>query len=550
MLAETTVCRVRLRSRDADAARLRIGQVLGAADLCPPALPASAVLCIRRLVDPRPKRLRLDSGAVRPPADWEEAARSAIGRLAAHAARPALGPVPAGAEAVLFLDRAEMLACLARDWCDGLVAASWWWQALLRLTDVGAAVVAAWRETPEQAPAAMQLLAARNKAAAFVQRVPPRLAFAFAVEIARAAGVADVSPLLAVGSQAGSQAVAGVEQESDVDSESPTPVTVAGESPEAIERQQAFRYAPEMTNAALAPEQRALAGVALALYRAPAFARGEAVKAIVTSLFVSETAAAAGHRTAGRTGTPSIMSATEATEATFAGACEPAVLAPVPDREAPDAGERTTPGECEAAESVRELRIEPSPGVRDTPLVLRPIECEVDTQWGGAFYLVNVGIALGLYGDFTTPLSRGLSLSIWDFVALVASRLAAPVSSPGHSRTKTNRRRQAFEADPLFELLARLAGRAPDDPPGAGIACWFDWLTPNIRARLARGLGVASAKCGRLLLVHRAHVRLSPAHLDIAFRLAGLPIEIRRAGLDRNPGFVPAAGLTISFTYD
>jgi hypothetical protein len=41
---------------------------------------------------------------------------------------------------------------------------------------------------------------------------------------------------------------------------------------------------------------------------------------------------------------------------------------------------------------------------------------------------------------------------------------------------------------------------------------------------------------------HHARVTVTPTHLDVFFKLSELPIAIRLSGLDRNPGWVPAAG--------
>jgi len=43
---------------------------------------------------------------------------------------------------------------------------------------------------------------------------------------------------------------------------------------------------------------------------------------------------------------------------------------------------------------------------------------------------------------------------------------------------------------------------------------------------------------------------VTPSRLDLHFSLAGHPLEIRLAGLDRDPGWVPAAGRTIAFHYE
>ena len=57
-----------------------------------------------------------------------------------QAARPALGAVPAGAEAVIFEDAAELLACLAGEWCEGSASTHWWWRSLFKSTEITTAL--------------------------------------------------------------------------------------------------------------------------------------------------------------------------------------------------------------------------------------------------------------------------------------------------------------------------------------------------------------------------------------------------------------------------
>jgi len=52
-----------------------------------------------------------------------------------------------------------------------------------------------------------------------------------------------------------------------------------------------------------------------------------------------------------------------------------------------------------------------------------------------------------------------------------------------------------------------------------------------------------------VLLAHRARVLVSPTHVDVRFALAELPLEIRLAGLDRTPGWIPAAGRFVAFAF-
>jgi hypothetical protein len=198
----------------------------------------------------------------------------------------------------------------------------------------------------------------------------------------------------------------------------------------------------------------------------------------------------------------------------------------------------------------------------DRPLVTGVDLAPVETEVGGVFYLLNVALALGLYGDFTKPRGPRLDISIWRFIALVARGLL----------------RGAHPDDPLWLVLDDLAGpRAPDlqvsaawrvepewvqalQPPlrraprlmlrGTTFERFLRWHTRHIRARVARALGVPAARAGELLCAHHASVRVGPARVDVAFSLDELPIAIRMSGLDRDPGWIPSADRTVAFSYD
>jgi hypothetical protein len=79
---------------------------------------------------------------------------------------------------------------------------------------------------------------------------------------------------------------------------------------------------------------------------------------------------------------------------------------------------------------------------------------------------------------------------------------------------------------------------------------WLRWLMPYIRLRLQRALGLSNANdVAGILCEHHARIFLTATHLDIFFSLAKLPIEVRLSGLDRDPGWVPAAGRFIAFHF-
>ena len=123
---------LRLRSDDGDrvALRLRTARALQAADLVPAGLPPAAVLVVRQLTDPMPHRF--GAGRVRPRSEWERAVRRTIEAAARTARRPdEAGRIDPAADAVLFEDEAQLLACLIVAVVHGRAGSSWWWKVLL-----------------------------------------------------------------------------------------------------------------------------------------------------------------------------------------------------------------------------------------------------------------------------------------------------------------------------------------------------------------------------------------------------------------------------------
>ncbi len=139
------------------------------------------------------------------------------------------------------------------------------------------------------------------------------------------------------------------------------------------------------------------------------------------------------------------------------------------------------------------------------------------------------------------PLQPGIELPIWDFMALMAHEIIG----------------EAVMKDPIWGLLAQLAGRAEDespglhfDPPGyKSLQSWFDELILTVRPRLQLALGVGNEELPNFFS-RPARIVVTATQLDVYFVLAELPIEIRVSGLDRNPGWVPAAGRYIGFHYE
>jgi hypothetical protein len=166
-----------------------------------------------------------------------------------------------------------------------------------------------------------------------------------------------------------------------------------------------------------------------------------------------------------------------------------------------------------------------------------PSSVPLVTDHAGVFYLVNVATALGLYADGCAPRRTSVELPLWDFLALVGERLSG----------------RAIRRDPAWQLLAELAQRDPKVEPGSdapfAVRPWLVSVMPRVREHLARtlhrrrGAGALVCRCG-------GRVAVTASHVDVHFPLAELPIVIRLAGLDRDPGWIPAAGRFVAFHFE
>lgn len=154
-----------------------------------------------------------------------------------------------------------------------------------------------------------------------------------------------------------------------------------------------------------------------------------------------------------------------------------------------------------------------------------------DTPHAGLFFLLNAAIGLGWYGDFTQPQHQGLSASPWQFLRAAGQTLV------GHS----------WRDDPLHAWLMTM-----DPKPLPHTALRPLW--PPLRARLALALGPANGmsrtQAVQLTVRLPGQVRLRPGRVDVHAPLAQLPLAVRMAGLDRDIGWLPAAGLDIRFHFE
>ena len=196
-LESVTLEHVRLRGAQiaAPLARQRLSYLLSSVALRPSHMSPSAVLVVRSISDPLPGAIakQLDSAAY-PSSAWESAARARLSALYGAAARPARSLVRPTAEAVLFADYSELLACLALDLATG-AGPAWWWKSILRRqlarfsgasADIWPQV---WAEHPLYVPAALQLLHERGQAVRVLERIDAAQAWKLLLVVGRAFGI-------------------------------------------------------------------------------------------------------------------------------------------------------------------------------------------------------------------------------------------------------------------------------------------------------------------------------------------------------------------------
>jgi len=651
---DVVVSRLRVRGAlDPLRGRQRIETTLADVRSSALGLPPHGVLVIRRIAPVEPLRIGSETSATR----FRRSVRSDLERMAQRARRPWRDADAATADAVLFADEAELVACLVRDWLRGWVAERWWWRSVLGNESVPQWLRRHVLPRGELVAPALSLLATRSDAAGCVSRLDDADVGLAVTAVERAYAFAPLGRsgrhATPVARKRGRSAAGRVAERRPH-----SPVDVA------LERLVAT--VPEVESR-LPPRQRRLLALALAVSRAPSWARSPEFVVASEALERSHLTPNAGQQPS--QGPPHLHAAPRRERS-------PAVplRAQAPQNSVPDASLGTdtgddnrrprsapNPAQVEAGRQAPVARVD-APVTSRTPAIERAARSRSDaaaavapvgphsettqpapepvaraasietfdiipvptvhTQFGGIFYLLNAAIALELYGDFTAPRAPGLALSPWDWLALTGQRWFG----------------EPFEHDPVWKVLAALAGRDAHDAPGHEFAApgqwavaeswlapwgrvaqvmyhatprrlrllhpagytlldgprdsrrtpaqqarawcharaslrgaalrrssnvprssrartptarWMGWLLGYLQARLARSLGVApDIDVPTLVCRHDADVVCSITSVDVSLSLAALPLPLRVAGLDRDPGWIPAAGRAIAFHFE
>jgi hypothetical protein len=231
----------------------------------------------------------------------------------------------------------------------------------------------------------------------------------------------------------------------------------------------------------------------------------------------------------------------------------------------------------------------------------------IRTRYGGVFFLLNVLLALDVYGDFTRPRTRMVEASPWRLVGHVTRRLLGKALDPDDAvwalladlagpsdlgqdtwpdtwrippewlvpfpardgwtwHTEGGRLRLSHpdgfvvvdvpaQSDLPAQVAREMGSYRPLSPaPGRGTtsdATWDGALALFLRARIHAALGAKDPGASvRMVLERAARVVATDTNVDVHMALADLPVEVRLAGLDRDPGWVPAAGRSVAFHFD
>lgn len=504
-------------------------------------LPPRVILVVRRLSDPQPGALLGQQGALAISA-WEREARDRLYRLWRAAVRPAYEAVPPTAEAVWFADEAEWLACLSRDLHHGVAGSRWWWQQWLRPARPHgvAALFPAWQAHARWLPQSLALL--QEMEGGGVRQLLLRLTPAETVRIRALVGDSYglppvheaqvvIAALEATLPAPLRTAVTGLPLETEA---LMTLCLSIVATPVAVER---YRRTTSRARPGGAAEG---AGTERERGERSAWGADRPAAAVPAAATPSRSPQAQEPAARGETpptpATPRARPLAAAIEATTAPLASP--LLPTAATQTGHVGDEQGP-------------LAPAATPNTGATLVSGEGQGLATEVGGIWYLVNALAAL----DW---LSAEEAVSGWTKLAVVARALLAETAADG-----------VVADDPVWPLLADLAAGDPPfvasssvpagDPEAAASRSTIPWETPAATAWLARALAPVHAflaqrlqgtEDGGAILRAPARLYVSRTHVDLFFTLEQIRLDVRRAGLDQDPGWVPQLARIITFHYE
>jgi hypothetical protein len=462
MTASVQIGTIRLRSRRDQlgaVARHRLTRPLLCADLFPTGLPPSAIMIVRRLADPLPRQVLARTATAVNPA-WERAVRQALSVCYRKAFRPAQGPVPAGAEAVVFSDEAEMLACLLNDAASHDASNFWWWKRIRRpLNSWQPADLAA--DQSRWIPAAFAYLADRAQITKVLNAITPDDSDRLLNAIAAAFEIALIAPDCRASSNASADLAV-----SPFDGPPHQPPRVPPWVQDVFSATAAYR---------LDPQRARLLATALVLHRDPTSMRNPSVQHALADGPASYISAFAPVETRSTQSVEAPRASIISTASTDSPSGPEAFAAPGgaglaqipylttthnPGSGASTASHVDTSNHSERSAAPISYQDSPLPVRASVSAPLEPFsipfpEEGLMTELSGVLYLVNLLRSLNLPACFASTWRLSEQINCWGLLESIARGLLDN-ADPGLS------------SDPLWSALAGLAGREPDQVLGAG----------------------------------------------------------------------------------
>ncbi len=202
----------------------------------------------------------------------------------------------------------------------------------------------------------------------------------------------------------------------------------------------------------------------------------------------------------------------------------------------------------------------------------------VTTDLGGVLFLVNALQHLKFWDYLDDRFVAVSTIGSWGWLEIL-------------SRSLIGDSRPAAAADPIWSVLAALDGREPGASfgsfrapqhvrwpeewpapasgrpwrrkcrplgwePDSALQRFLDVLVPYLRWRLLAAMGLeertadGDAFLASRLLLRRGRLAVTATHVDLRMGMDQVDIAVRLAGLDTNPGWVPALGRVVTFFFE
>lgn len=668
----TTISRLSIPSHgDQLAARLRYARLFGGMDLRPASIPPNSIVCIKKIRNTRPQT----SGSFKTEWEfsekWKNSILNEIENLYRRAYRPVNESVPASAEVVVFSDRAELLACLTDDWRKENLFQNWWWKSLFPHLKNSQSIVYILAESAEFIPRALEILVKKKSVIDFAKKLQPDETVELTKKIVEIFGLNKLRKVLFEPLTLREKTELR-EKYKKSEKYAADKVLEKRQPPAEI----IYEFVPEIRNQNSSFETKVFLGIGLMLARAPRILRTETfaerigklkieneffsekksrkVETVSQTLIESEKVRHISDRKS------DAKNEKKSDSKTFKLNPETKITREEKKRivfhERKTEGEISTPTkeispvfkeekqssklevktkevhfESHKTGEISEVKREKSDTkifqakeektfAENSESVIESDETDffetiIRTNLGGVFYLLNLGLYLKLYRDFSEPLGEEIELNIWDFVALSSLEFLG-------AKIKT---------DAVWNLLKQLAGREIEDEFPADFPVSNEWQMPKewlttfpknekwlwaktenrlivrhsekfnvldvqlknedqfenesenfkeyfseikeakiesfyekfapaeswfknfyefAERRLLQALNLENRKQLNASLFERsATIAVSATHFKATFNLADLPLAVRFSGLDRNPGWIPAAGKYVEFYF-